>query len=171
MKQSASTIYFPAAAQRAQANVTADQPAVVRGKETILVIEDDTSVRSLLVSVLRRSGYHVFEAADPSDALDIAGSIGQLDMVLVDLMLPEMSGIAVAAAVQTIWPDVQISFMSGYSDAEMIKRGLLHPADRFLQKPFRLEALTSHVRAVLGGAYDPRACAHLPDTCATGAIA
>jgi two-component system, cell cycle sensor histidine kinase and response regulator CckA len=92
-------------------------------------------------------------------------------MVLVDLMLPEMSGSVVAAEVQKFWPDVRISYMSGYSDAEMIKRGLLNPADRFLQKPFRLETLTSHVQAVLGGAYDPVACVHRPDVCATAAVA
>ena len=166
------TIYFPATTQIAEASVAADRPAEVRGTQTILVIEDEASVRSLVVAALRRSGYHVLEAGGPSDALDIAGSIGQLDMVLVDLMLPEMSGSVLAAQVQKVWPEVRISYMSGYSDAEMIKRGILDSDARFLQKPFRLQALTSHVQAVFGGAPDPVARAHWSDhLCATAAVA
>jgi DNA-binding response OmpR family regulator len=91
-------------------------------------------------------------------------------MVLVDLMLPEMGGGLLAGEIQKLWPDVLISYMSGYSDAEMIKRGLLTPGDRFLQKPFRLQALTSHVQAVLGAADNPAAHPHQTDLCAAAAV-
>ena len=165
------TIYFPATRQTTEANVPAEPPAVVGGNQTILVIEDEASVRSLLVAALRRSGYDVLEAGGAADALEIAGSIEHLDMVLVDLMLPEMGGSALVAEVQKFWPDVLISYMSGHSDAEMIKRRLLNPDDRFLQKPFRLQALTSHVQAVLGGADHLVAHPHQADLCAGAAVA
>jgi CheY-like chemotaxis protein len=105
----------------------------------------------MVAAARRRCGYHVVGAGDPSDALELAGSLEQLDFILADLMLPEMNGSRLAAEVRKLWPDVQVSFMSGYSDADMVRRGILSPLDPFLQKPFSLPALTSHVRAVLQG--------------------
>jgi CheY-like chemotaxis protein len=143
------TLFFPFTSQATAATIAAPAPAEVPGHQTILVVEDEAAVRSLVVAGLRRSGYQVVEAADPTSALEVASAVNHLDLLLADLMLPEMNGSLLAGEVQKLWPGVRVSFMSGYPDADMVKRGFLGPVDPFLQKPFSLQALTSHVRAVL----------------------
>lgn len=144
------TMYFPIAGHVAAA--VAEVPVCHAERpcdKTIMVVEDEDAVRTLIVAGLRRFGYHVIEAAGPASALELAGSIDRLDLMLADLMLPDMKGSAVANQVRKLWPHVVVSYMSGYADSEMVTRGILAPEDYFIQKPFTLKALASHLQTVL----------------------
>ncbi len=97
----------PAAAER-------DSP---RGRETILVVEDEEPLRSLIRRLLERGGYHVLEAADGDEAVSLARARKlQIDLLLTDVMLPHRNGVDVAGEVAAVYPNVRILFMSGYGE-------------------------------------------------------
>jgi PAS domain S-box-containing protein len=134
---------------------TAATARTVSGNETVLLIEDDAAIRSLVERVLKQNGYHVFAAATPTEALAIleAELDHQPDAVITDLMLPEMSGQEVARRITHRNPGVRIVFISGYTREDVS----LVPADSgtstFLAKPFRPVELLHTLRAVLD--YEP----------------
>ena len=123
------------------------------GTESILVLEDDVSVRHLSVHALRRLGYEVVEAARGEDAKRLMAERGKrsIDLLLTDLIMPEMSGRNFADWLVETSPRTKVIFISGYLDES------LHPGDRrnpkmcFLAKPFNVQQLASKVREVLDG--------------------
>ena len=120
--------------------------ASAAGSETVVVVEDEESLRKLVADVLRRSGYDVMTAADAREAREILGDGRSVDLVLSDVVMPGESGIELAAWARLTSPQLRVSFMSGFAD---------HPAMRelasesFLQKPFTPAALLAHVRSSL----------------------
>ncbi len=120
-----------------------------RGKETILVVEDEEMVRKLTCDMLRRTGYRILEAGLPSEALYIVERYeGQIDMILSDVMMPEMNGRELAEEIAKIRP-IGVVYMSGYTDTAIGKAGIL-PADvHLIQKPFSEAALQSRIRSFL----------------------
>ncbi len=120
------------------------------GSETILLVEDDTAVRAVAHRSLRRFGYDVLTAARGEDALQIAEDHdGEIDLLLTDIMMPGMNGVEVASAVSKIRPGIQIFFMSGYADQDLVRQGLLEPGTHFLQKPFTPQELAERIRQIL----------------------
>jgi CheY-like chemotaxis protein len=117
--------------------------------ETVLVVDDAEQIRKMVCSMLSFSGYKCVEAADGTEALDIVKDApDSVDLILTDIVMPEMGGPELARQVAMLRPDLPIVFMSGYSDDPVV-RTLEHSPALFLPKPFTAAALTEKVRAAL----------------------
>jgi len=118
-------------------------------QETVLVVDDAESIRKMVCSMLCFSGYHCVEAADGQQALRILKESPEpVDLVLTDIVMPEMGGPELAREVAAFRPNLPIVFMSGYSDDPVVRTLESSPA-LFLPKPFTAAALTEKVRAAL----------------------
>jgi len=128
-------------------------PPTARGAETILLVEDQETVRALVSRVLVRQGYTVHAQPDAKQAMEFAAAYtGTIHLILTDVILPGMNGSAMATQLLAHHPGAHVLFMSGYTD-EMIDRHLdVERETFFLQKPFTAAALLSTVREVLGSA-------------------
>lgn len=123
----------------------------VRGSETILVVEDDDSVRRLIVGTLGMCGFQVLQAADGPGALNAATQhAGPIDLLLTDVIMPGMNGKEVADRLAALRPGVKVLFISGYSGELIAKAGVLHPGLAYLPKPFTSDLLAAKVREMLG---------------------
>jgi CheY-like chemotaxis protein len=151
------TLYLPRLppalpAQPARAPVS--DPPAAKGA-TVLVVEDNQSVRNLVVTVLSRAGYTVLEAESGAAALELCGQYpGRIQLLITDLILPQMTGSEVAQAVGRLQPGLKVVLMSGYPPTEAQLAAL--PGAAFLAKPFTGAILLRPVRALLGER-DPRA--------------
>lgn len=123
------------------------------GDETILLVEDDESLRSLAARVLRDQGYTVLEAANGDEAMGLARELAhkKIHLVLTDLVMPQMGGQELVEQFELLHPDTRILFISGYTDGIMIHQASLKPGTPFLQKPFSPMELARKVREVLDG--------------------
>ncbi|MBA2290928.1 MAG: PAS domain S-box protein [Gemmatimonadales bacterium] len=120
------------------------------GGETILVVEDEASVRSVIRRTLERHGYRVVERPDAESALLLVEQMaGQLDLILTDVIMPGLSGTQLAARVLARHPTMRVMLMSGYSEEAVLHQGVLSPGIRLLQKPFVPEVLLREVRGAL----------------------
>jgi PAS domain S-box-containing protein len=146
-------IYLPITAQAPEESrpVVSDHTAPeVRGAETILLVEDQETVRSLVSRVLVKQGYTVHAQPDAKHALDFAAAYaGPIHLILTDVILPGMNGSAMATQLLTHHPRARVLFMSGYTDETIDRHGVLGRGTFFLQKPFTGAALLSKVREVL----------------------
>ena len=123
-----------------------------RGTETIVLVEDEDGLRALIREVLEDAGYRVAEAADPEHGLAaVRAQPGGIDLLMTDVILPQMRGNELADRVREISPRARVVFMSGYTDEAIGQHAVLTPGAHFLQKPFTLDALLAKVRAVLEG--------------------
>jgi PAS domain S-box-containing protein len=147
-------VRFPRSDGFALARPAEGGPAsALSGTETILLVEDDASVRNLVERVLRSRGYHVLAAQHGGDALQLAShTVRALDLVLTDVVMPAMSGRELVEALQEERPALRVLYMSGYTDDEIIRRGLHDPNISFIQKPFTADNLAMQVRKVLDAA-------------------
>jgi len=133
--------------------------------ETILLVEDEASLRDLTSRILTRGGYRVREAAGGSEAVRLVGDPAELiDLLLTDVVMPEMLGNEVAARVQAIRPGVPALLMSGYAQPILDSHGIPSPGFDIVEKPFTEAALLDRVRAALTRAAKPGISAH------TGAV-
>ncbi len=125
-----------------------------RGNETILVVDDDPTVRELTKRVLQRCGYTVLEAANGSQALQVADSLGEtaIHLMITDVMMPALSGPELAQRLAVQRPRLRVLFFSGYTADEFIHHQVGTNGTAFLQKPFQLADLTQRVRLMLDGA-------------------
>jgi two-component system, cell cycle sensor histidine kinase and response regulator CckA len=120
------------------------------GTETILLVEDEPSLRVMIGEILEAAGYKVLEGPSAEEALAAAGSYGGvISLMLTDVILPRMSGRQVADALRASRPDTRVLFMSGYTDDAIGHHGILDPGTHFLQKPFTTDGLLHKVREVL----------------------
>jgi DNA-binding NtrC family response regulator len=125
----------------------ASQP---QGSETILLIEDEDSIRAMVLGILTARGYNVLEAGRPHEALEISEKFeGPIHLLFTDVVMPQMSGREVAEQISAGRPQTKVLYMSGYTDHAIAHHGVLNPGVPFLQKPFTPEALTLKVREVL----------------------
>jgi signal transduction histidine kinase len=146
------SIYFPAARDAEQPEPHAPQSALPRGTETILLAEDDDSVRIVIVEVLHDLGYRVLEARDGSEALAVAGAHpGRIDLLLTDVVMPGMSGTALHGRLLKTRPGLRLLLVSGTDDA-VARHGILAHGMAFLQKPFSPWALATRLREALDAA-------------------
>lgn len=136
---------------------TSDSVVVVApraaGGETILIVEDEEIVRELVCEILRADGYKVLATDRGSEAARLAGEEkGRIDLLISDVIMPEMNGGEVARLVREVAPRVLVLFVSGYSESDMADQGLEALAFQVLQKPFTPSVLAAKVREVLQGA-------------------
>jgi two-component system, cell cycle sensor histidine kinase and response regulator CckA len=144
-------IYFPeatfVAASRPEGPRTEPQKS---GTETILVVEDEPSVRALAARVLRDRGYKVLEAPDGSEALNIAREYKEeIHMVLTDVIMPGISGTVLVGRLEHLRPGIKALYVSGYTDNAIVHHGILDSNVAFLQKPFTTDSLVRKIREVL----------------------
>ena len=120
-----------------------------KGSESILVIEDQDAVRTLIVQALKQDGYQVIEAASGEEALRVAASLPEpIQALVTDVIMPHMSGLVVAERLNSIWPDTRVLFMPGYVDAT--KPWIFEePGTAFIQKPFLPDDLIRCLRDLL----------------------
>jgi PAS domain S-box-containing protein len=116
--------------------------------ETILVVEDEEAVRTLARRTLEETGYHVVEAANGRAGLELIVS-AEVDLVLCDVILPEMSGHELGRRVSAVRPDIPVLYMSGYPGLEVVERGLIAYDAPFIEKPFTADGLANSVRSLL----------------------
>jgi CheY-like chemotaxis protein len=146
-------IFFPKVDEIAQAApVTNGAVGRAIGRETILVVEDDPSVRGLVQEALRLSGYEVLVARHGIEAL-LTGAKhpGPIHLLLTDVAMPQMSGPEVAEKLTVVRPEIKVLYMSGYPDHPVFEQGGINRDTAFLQKPFTPHLLTQKVREVLDG--------------------
>lgn len=145
-------VYFPCSAQppEAMARRTMTPSNVTRGSETILLVEDEETVRGLARTILTRHGYRVLEASSEGDALLICEQHeGDVDLLLTDVVMPRMNGRELSERLRTMRPRMKVLFMSGYTDDLIVRHGALEEGLALLQKPITPAALTRKVREVL----------------------
>jgi PAS domain S-box-containing protein len=120
------------------------------GNETVLLVEDEEGVRTLMRQVLQKHGYNVLEARDGGEALVVCERHqGKIELLLTDVVLENMSGQDVAERLLRFRPDMKVLYVSGYADDAIVKHGVLTAGAAFLQKPFTTEALARKIRHVL----------------------
>ncbi len=125
-------------------------PALPRGAETVLLVEDDPGVRSLNRRILARCGYTVLEASDGAEAGRAAnGHVGRIHLLITDVVMPGEGGRAVAERLLERHPGLKVLYVSGYADDAVVRHGVQREAMNFLQKPFTPSALAVMVREVL----------------------
>ncbi|MFZ3044359.1 MAG: response regulator, partial [Desulfatirhabdiaceae bacterium] len=130
----------------------ADGPSapLARGSETILLVEDESAILSLGKVMLERLGYRVLAASDPEDALDLARKKEEtIDLLITDVIMPTMNGWDMAERLKSLYPNLRVLFMSGYSADVISHRGVLGDGVNFLQKPFSLTELAARVRQAI----------------------
>ncbi len=125
-------------------------PPIHPGDETVLLVEDEPEVRSLVQRILKTQGYTVVTAANPDEALAVAREFkGAIQLMVTDVVMPGMSGLQLAERLVPTRPDMRVLFVSGYTDDAMGPHGILEPGKAFLQKPFTPSALARKIRDVL----------------------
>jgi two-component system cell cycle sensor histidine kinase/response regulator CckA len=143
-------IYLPRIAE--QVVVPSVKVPAIRngGAETILLVEDEESVRAVASRILRREGYTVREAANGADALKICELDGaEVDLIVTDLVMPEMGGAELALRVRRSRPGARILFTSGYTQDAVVRQSFLEQGAAFIEKPFTPDALARKTREVL----------------------
>jgi signal transduction histidine kinase/CheY-like chemotaxis protein len=144
-------VYFPCIDGEASKSTNQnDSLDAAQEDETILLVEDEDSVRALAHRILSERGYNVLEAADGVEALKRAQEFGgTIDLVLTDVVMPGISGTTLIARLGTMRPGIKSLYMSGYTDDSIINHGFLDSSVAFLQKPFTVQNLAQKVREVL----------------------
>ena len=143
-------IYFPAAPDAAPTDQSLARMQLPRGKETILLVEDEVSVRSVTRHILTSCGYTVFEAENGAQAIQIAQrEAGRIDVVVTDVIMPVMGARRMLNELRKQMPDLKVLFLSGYGDESLAGEVAEFAKSMFLQKPFNIAELTKAVRWVL----------------------
>lgn len=137
----------PSPGRREPAAVPADP---LHGTETVLVIENDQSVREVITDVLALHGYRVLEAADGDEALRLSERHpDDIHLLIVDVVMPGMTGEALVRRIAATRPGVRTLYVSGYTDDLVRQHGVIAAGRDFLQKPFTVDSLARKVREVL----------------------
>ncbi len=133
----------------------------LRGSETILLVEDEDTVRELASRALRKKGYSVLEAGNGAEALELSERFNdKIDLVVTDVVMPRMSGRELVERLSMLRPETKVIFMTGYTDDAILHHGVLDSGIELIQKPFKPAVLLNKIREVLSG--DPAALATRP---------
>jgi len=128
----------------------------LHGWETILLVEDELSVRKVVKRALEYMGYKVIDAEDGQQALTLIKQLKTpIDLLITDVIMPEMSGKDLALRIQALFPDLKVVFISGYLDDIIGNQGILEPGIQFIQKPIKIEALAQKIRETLDSISSP----------------
>lgn len=152
------TVYLPRIQESDTIADAAASPAVASsGHETILFVEDDPSVRALVVRVLEAHGYHVLAAADAKEALAAAAAYsGEVHLLVTDVVMPGWNGRELADRLSQTRPAVHVLYLSGYADDALLRRGVTARHTWLLQKPFDTATLLGKIQEALGTPSDAR---------------
>jgi PAS domain S-box-containing protein len=143
-------IYLPRLDDRPLTPAVQDAPPTPRGSETILLVEDEAALRTVVREILEGHGYRVIEAANPAEAIALAERQRDVIHLLVtDVVMPGMNGRALTTALTAVRPELRVLYMSGYTDDVIVHRGVLAPGTMLISKPFTALALLGRVREAL----------------------
>ena len=142
-------IYLPRTDDRAEAAEKANSRRMSSGTESVLIVEDENSVRRLAVAVLRECGYQVQEASNAREALSLIDGNPNFDLVITDVIMPQTSGKELYDKLQARAYEAKVLFVSGYTDDALAQHGVLDAGLSFLEKPFSPARLAKKVREVL----------------------
>ena len=145
-------VFLPAAVDHAETAQTGARPQPgATGTETVLVVEDESAVRSVIARLLRSHGFRVLDVASAAEALTLMerDTDRTIDLLLTDVVMPEVGGWELAQRARVLRPGLPILFMSGYHPEQFARQGALAEGDRLLRKPFTPQALTSEIRQLL----------------------
>ena len=143
-------LYFPITADVAPPQRSVSTAPVSRGHETILLVEDDATVRSVVRAILSSRGYDVIDTVEPAEALTACRDLKKpIHLLLTDVVMPLTSGRELAARVSEMRPAIKVLYMSGYAEDTIVHHGVVDQGIAFLQKPITPNALTHKVREVL----------------------
>jgi two-component system, cell cycle sensor histidine kinase and response regulator CckA len=143
-------IYLPVVEEALREEKPAAAPSSFTGNETILLAEDESSLRTLTRNTLEACGYKVLEAKDGIEALEVSDRFsGPIDLLLTDMVMPGMGGRALAQELVRRRPEVRFAYMSGYTGQAVGSQGPVDPGSVFLLKPFTRELLTRKIREAL----------------------
>jgi two-component system cell cycle sensor histidine kinase/response regulator CckA len=153
-------VYFPRVQAEGAESVAVREPAEnfqLPVAKTILLVEDEEMVRKLACDILQSGGYQVLVAKNGEEAIETCKThTGTIDLMVSDVVMPGMNGKQVAERVRPLHQEMEVLFMSGYTDDAIIQHGVLEPGTNFLEKPFTAEALISKVRETLTKAQGSR---------------
>jgi CheY-like chemotaxis protein len=145
-------VYLPRIDQPVSVEAEGQRRTVARGSETILLVEDDEMVRTLVRETLLREGYRILDAPGPIEAKRISDNHKHpIHLMITDVVMPKVSGRELAEQLSHRRPEMKVLYMSGYTDNAVLSNGILEKDIAFLQKPFTPAALTEKVREVLEG--------------------
>ena len=119
---------------------------------TVLLVEDDEQVRRFMRGLLSNEGYKVIEARNGAEGLKIAGETDRIDLLLADMLLPELSGFDLAEQLLQLRPGLKILFVTGYIEGDIVQRSIEELGASFLDQPFVPAALLQSVRDAIGTA-------------------
>jgi|GEM_PF-1292314 len=143
-------VYLPRVPGRVVMDLPEKGGATSGGSETVLLVEDEDSIRRLAVTILRTNGYFVIEARDGREAVLLSSQHrGSIHLLLTDTVMPHMSGPDLVRLQTSLRPQMKVLYMSGYTDDAVVRHGVLEQSLPFLQKPFTPEILCRKVREVL----------------------
>jgi signal transduction histidine kinase/ActR/RegA family two-component response regulator len=149
------TILLPATSQPVQGTPPRPRAAEDGHGETVLVVEDEVAVREATRRILARKGYHVITAANGRDAVAVAASYpGGIDLLVTDVIMPEMPGKEAADRIRALCPSVKVLFMSGYTEGILSDHGVLEAGINLIEKPFTEKSLLARLREVIALAAD-----------------
>jgi CheY-like chemotaxis protein len=131
-----------------EAATLAEAPRAETG-ETVLVVEDEPVVRSLIVEVLEDLGYRTLEAADGPEGLKILQSRRRIDLLITDMGLPGLNGRQLADAARERRRDLKVLFITGYAENATLAAGFLEPGMQMITKPFAVDALAQRIRSII----------------------
>jgi CheY-like chemotaxis protein len=140
--------YLPAVTSRVM-NTAVHREETRGGTERILLVEDDDLVRKLARRALEQWGYGVIEAGDPMLAIQLASECDDIALLVTDVIMPGMSGRALAELLAPKRPDMKVLYTSGYTDEAILRHGVLESGISFLQKPYTPDSLARRIREVL----------------------
>lgn len=123
---------------------------IARGTETILIVDDEEMILEVTKEILEKTGYRVMTAQSGKEAVELYGSNPDIDLVVLDIIMPEMSGEATLSMLQQINPEVKVLLASGYSVEGQASRMVARGCRGFVQKPFLLQELSKKIREALG---------------------
>jgi CheY-like chemotaxis protein len=152
-------VFLPHASEMLEAEqANGKRPQIAGGTETVLLAEDEDSVRRLAQRVLEHAGYRVLVAKNGSEAEALSASHdGPIHLLVTDMVMPLMNGRMLAERLRSQRPGLDVLYLSGYTDATATKKGFLEGGEHFLQKPFSNDTLTRKVREALDAPPSPPA--------------
>jgi two-component system, cell cycle sensor histidine kinase and response regulator CckA len=144
------TVLLPQVPEETSASDEPTEQVPDRGSGVVLVTEDEDPIRALSRRILEREGYTVLEARDGREAIRVAaGYPGPIELLITDLVMPNVGGTELFAHLRLLRPDLRVLFVSGYTDDDIVRRGLGDSCSAFLQKPFTARSLAAAARAAL----------------------
>ncbi|MGH9659077.1 MAG: response regulator, partial [Bryobacteraceae bacterium] len=145
-------VFLPRVDEPAVAEAEAPVVVPAKGTETVLLVEDEVTVRKLVLEVLEQRGYNVLEAVHTDDAVRICHTFwGKIDLLVSDVVMPKMNGWELAQRVMPLRPEMKVLFISGFSDSGAPEKTAATLGAAFLFKPFTPEVFARKVRDVLDG--------------------